>query len=69
MPRRAPLDAAGTLHDVIVRGIETRRIVDDGRDRVLFCRLAWGAVAAASIGGLCMGPDAHILLRSGPGCL
>jgi len=29
MPRRARLDAAGTLHHVIIRGIERRRIVDD----------------------------------------
>jgi len=28
MPRRARLDAPGTLHHVIVRGIERRRIVD-----------------------------------------
>ena len=29
MPRQARLDAPGTLHHVIVRGIEKRRIVDD----------------------------------------
>jgi putative transposase len=28
MPRRARLDAPGTLHHVIVRGIEKRQIVD-----------------------------------------
>ena len=33
MPRQARLDAPGTLHHVIVRGIEKRRIVDDERDR------------------------------------
>ena len=33
MPRRARLDAPGTLHHVIVRGIERRNIVDDDRDR------------------------------------
>ena len=33
MPRLARLDAPGTLHHVIVRGIEKRRIVDDRRDR------------------------------------
>jgi hypothetical protein len=32
MPRRARLDAPGTLHHVIVRGIETRRIVNDDSD-------------------------------------
>ena len=29
MPRQARLDAPGTLHHVIVRGIEKRRIVNE----------------------------------------
>jgi len=29
MPRQARLDAPGTLHHVIVRGIKKRRIVED----------------------------------------
>ena len=33
MPRQARLDAPGTLHHVIIRGIEKRRIVDDRWDR------------------------------------
>ncbi|MBN1843877.1 MAG: hypothetical protein JW883_16560 [Deltaproteobacteria bacterium] len=33
MPRRAGLDASGSLHHVIFRGIERRKIVDDYRDR------------------------------------
>jgi len=33
MPRQARLDAPGTLHHIIIRGIEKRRIVDDKRDR------------------------------------
>lgn len=33
MPRQARLDAVGTLHHVIIRGIEKRRIVDDEQDR------------------------------------
>ena len=33
MPRQARLDAPGTLHHVIVRGIERRKIVDDNQDR------------------------------------
>jgi putative transposase len=33
MPRQARLDAPGTLHHVIIRGIEKRRIVDDKVDR------------------------------------
>jgi putative transposase len=33
MPRLARLDTPGTLHHVMVRGIEERRIVDDRTDR------------------------------------
>ncbi len=36
MPRRARLDAPGTLHHVMVRGIERRRIVNDVADRKNF---------------------------------
>jgi hypothetical protein len=36
MPGVARLDAPGTLHHVIVRGIEKRRIVDDDQDRGMF---------------------------------
>jgi len=33
MPRGPRLDAPGTLHHVIVRGIERRKIVDNDKDR------------------------------------
>jgi len=33
MPHRARLDAPGTLHHVILRGIEKRRVVNDFADR------------------------------------
>ncbi|MBN1843880.1 MAG: hypothetical protein JW883_16575 [Deltaproteobacteria bacterium] len=33
MPRRARLDASGSLQHVIFRSIERRNIVDDDRDR------------------------------------
>gem|GEM_PF-1683006 len=33
MPRRAGLDASGSLHYVIFRSIERRNLVDDYRDR------------------------------------
>jgi len=33
VPRQARLDALGTLHHVIIRGIEQRQIVDDDKDR------------------------------------
>jgi len=36
MPRQARLDSPGTLHHVIIRGIEKRRIVDDETDRINF---------------------------------
>jgi putative transposase len=36
MPRQARLDAAGTLHHIILRGIEKRQIFDDDLDRQNF---------------------------------
>ena len=36
MPRQARLDAPGTLHHVILRGIEKKKIVDDRHDRKTF---------------------------------
>ena len=36
MPRQARLDSAGTLHHIILRGIEKRQIVDDNLDRETF---------------------------------
>ncbi len=38
MPRRARLDAPGTLHHVMVRGIERHRIVNDVADRKNFVK-------------------------------
>jgi REP-associated tyrosine transposase len=68
MPRQARLDAPGTLHHVIVRGIEKRRIVDDQKDRESFI---------SRLGELASGTDTliyswslmtnhlHLLLHSG----
>ena len=36
MPGQARLDTPGTLHHVIVRGIERRKIVDNDTDREEF---------------------------------
>ena len=36
MPRQARLDAPGTLHHVIIRGIERKKIVDDNDDKENF---------------------------------
>jgi putative transposase len=68
MPRQARLDSPGTLHHVIIRGIEKRRIVDDKVDRARLVQrmedlsketgtpvYAWSVMAN----------HAHILLRSG----
>ena len=38
MTRKARLDAPGTLHHVMVRGIERRRIVNDVADRQNFVK-------------------------------
>jgi REP element-mobilizing transposase RayT len=69
VPRQARLDAPGTLHHVIIRGIEKGRIVDDDRDRQDFVKrlgnlanrtetriYAWSLLSN----------HAHFLLRSGP---
>jgi len=67
MPRRARLDAPGTLHHVIVRGIEKRRIVDDRWDRRNFMsRLAQVASDTETdvYAWALMTNHAHILLRS-----
>jgi putative transposase len=69
MPRRARLDAPGTLHHVIVRGIEKRRIVDDDEDREKFVErlgeLSQNLSTAVYAWAL-MTNHGHILLRSGP---
>ena len=69
MPRRARLDSPGTLHHVIVRGIEKRFIVDDDEDRKNFVtrmgELALETQTSVYAWAL-MTNHAHILLRSGP---
>lgn len=69
MPRQARLDAPGTLHHVIVRGIEKKEIVKDDIDRRQFIdrmgRLASESKTAIYAWSL-MTNHAHILLRSGP---
>ncbi len=67
MPRRARLDAPGTLHHVIVRGIERRRIVNDAADRKNFVKRL-GELSAATkttiYAWALLSNHAHILLRS-----
>ena len=69
MPRQARLDAPGTLHHVMLRGIERRAIVTDDADRHEFVRRL-GASAMQSrtsvYGWALLTNHAHLLLRSGP---
>lgn len=68
MPRQARLDSPGTLHHVMIRGIEKRRIVDDEQDRRDFVRRL-GELATATGTAIyawaLMSNHAHILLSSG----
>lgn len=68
MPRSARLDIPGTLHHVIVRGIEKRRIVNDDSDRQQFVeRLNSIALETKTpiYGWALMTNHVHILLHSG----
>ncbi len=62
------LDIPGTLHHVIIRGIERRRIADDRKDQDRFVtrmgQLASDTGTAIYAWAL-MASHAHILLRSG----
>ncbi len=67
MPRGARLDAPGTLHHVILRGIEKRKIVDDDTDRENFVTRMGEIVKDTGISiyaWALMTNHAHILLRS-----
>ena len=67
MPRRARLDAPGTLHHVIVRGIERRSIVNDVADRKNFVKRL-GELSVATNTSIyawaLLTNHAHILIRS-----
>ncbi|MBC8394741.1 MAG: transposase [Deltaproteobacteria bacterium] len=69
MPRKARLDTPGTLHHVIMRGIERKKIINNDQDRQDFVSrmgtisLETGTVIYA---WALMINHAHILLRSGP---
>ena len=69
MPRQARLDAPGTLHHVIIRGIERRRIVDDDEDRKRFLGRLGGLAreTGTRVYAWSLMPNhAHLLVRSGP---
>jgi REP element-mobilizing transposase RayT len=69
MPRQARLDVAGTLHHVILRGIEKRKLFDDDLDRETFVK-RMGQLAIETKTRIyawsLLTNHAHILLRSGP---
>ncbi len=68
MPRHARLDAPGTLHHVMVRGIERTTVFRDDRDRADFiARLARLAEAGAvTVYAWALLPNhAHLLVRTG----
>ena len=68
MPRQVRLDSPGTLHHVIVRGIEKRKIVDDRYDQKNFIS-RMGSIASETgtiiYAWSLMSNHAHIFLRSG----
>ena len=68
MPRQARLDSPGTLHHVMIRGINKRRIVDDDQDRRDFVRRL-GLLAEETrtpiYAWALMTNHAHLLLCSG----
>jgi len=68
MPRQARLDAPGTLHHVMVRGLEQRVIFRDDTDRADFAaRLATLATKGALViyAWALLPNHAHLLLRTG----
>jgi REP element-mobilizing transposase RayT len=67
MPRQARLDAPGTLHHVIIRGIEKRKIVDDEVDQEYFVSRMGGIAASTGtsiFAWALLTNHCHILLRS-----
>ena len=69
MPRQARLDRPGTLHHVIIRGIEQRQITDDDKDKNFFVDRMGGLALEMDTdiyAWALMNNHAHILLRNGP---
>jgi len=68
MPRGARLDSPGTLHHVMVRGIEGRRIIEDDKDREKFMSRTGELVldtGTSMYAWVLMDNHAHFLLKSG----
>lgn len=69
MPRQARLDSPGTLHHVIIRGIEKKNIVDDKYDRTNMVSRMWELAQETKTviyAWALMSNHMHILLKSGP---
>jgi putative transposase len=69
MPRGPRLDAPGTLHHVMVRGIEGRRLFVDDADRDEFVRRLAVVVTATGLrvyAWALLPNHAHLLVRTGP---
>jgi REP element-mobilizing transposase RayT len=69
MPRQARLDAVGTLHHIILRGIEKRRIFGDDLDREnLVSRMGQLALETKTkiYAWSLLTNHAHLLIRTGP---
>lgn len=72
MPRGPRLDTPGTLHHVMIRGIDRGSIVQDDMDRNEFLKrmgMLAKETATAIYAFALMNNHAHILLKSGPGGL
>ena len=69
MPRQARLDAPGTLHHVMIRGIEGANIFTDDKDREHFLSKV-GEIGKATetliLAWALMDNHVHMLLFSGP---
>ena len=69
MPRQARLDSPGTLHHVMIRGIERGEIVSVNKDRDEFVSRMGGLAQETETriyAWAILSNHAHILLRSGP---
>jgi putative transposase len=72
MPRQARLDVPGTLHHVMVRGIEGSNIFDDEEDRQAFFERIRSLVQETRtriLAWALMDNHVHLLIISGPGGL
>ena len=69
MPRKARLDVPGTLHHVMVRGIEGKNIFQDEEDRKAFVDRMGNLVEETGtriLAWTLMGNHVHLLIISGP---